>query len=131
VIAVPLKTTGSNAREDWRVRHGRVKRERRAVAWLLNGAQRPPIPCTVLLTRSAPSGGLDDDNLRAALKGARDQIAEWIGVNDRYSAQVRYLYSQVRGAWAVMIEFGPPASGAQLELLGETRMPVSEPEAAF
>lgn len=70
MIVVPLRTTGSNAREDWRVRHGRVKRERQAVAWLLMTAQRPSIPCTVLLTRSAPSGGLDDDNLRAALKGA-------------------------------------------------------------
>lgn len=119
MIMVPLRTAGSNAREDWRRRHGRVKRERHAVAWLLKNVQRPSIPCTVLLTRSAPSGGLDDDNLRAALKGARDEIADWLGVNDRYSAKVRYAYAQVRGAWGVGIEFGPPSSGAQYELLGE------------
>jgi hypothetical protein len=119
MIVVPLRTAGSNAREDWRVRHGRVKRERKAVAWMLTTAQRPSIPCTVLLTRSAPSGGLDDDNLRAALKAARDQVADWLGINDRYSAQVRYAYAQVRGAWGVRIEFGEPSSGAQLELLGE------------
>lgn len=119
MIVVPLRTKGSNAREDWRVRHGRVKRERTAVAWMLATAQRPSIPCTVLLTRVAPSGGLDDDNLRQALKGARDQIADWLGVNDRYSARVRYAYAQIRGAWSVRVEFGPPASGAQFELLGE------------
>jgi hypothetical protein len=131
VIAVPLRTTGSNARETWKMRHGRVKRERRAVAWLLKCSPRPSIPCTVLLTRSAPSAGLDDDNLTHALKGVRDEVAEWLGVNDRNSKQVRYMYSQVRGTWGVLIQFGPPASGAQLELLGEARMPVIEPEAAF
>jgi hypothetical protein len=119
VIVVELRTTGSNAREDWRVRHGRVKRERKAVARMLMFALRPPIPCTVLLTRVAPSGGLDDDNLRQALKGARDQVAEWIGIDDRYTKQVRYAYAQIRGAWSVRIEFGPPGSGAQFELLGE------------
>lgn len=123
MIAVPLRTKGANAREQWQMRHRRVKGERKAVAWMLKTAQRPSIPCTVLLTRVAPSSGLDDDNLRAALKGVRDQIADWLGVNDRHSATVRYEYAQVRGAWAVRIEFGPPASGAQFELLGEVVMP--------
>ncbi len=128
MIAVPLRTAGSNARERWQQRHGRVKRERTAVAWMLKTAQRPSIPCTVLLTRVAPSAGLDDDNLRAALKGVRDEIADWLGVNDRYSATVRYAYAQVRGPWSVRIEFGPPASGAQLELLGEVVMPQMQQE---
>lgn len=119
MIVVPLRTLGSNAREKWQARHRRVKRERDAVSWMLKTATRPSIPCTVLLTRVAPSGGLDDDNLRAALKGARDEVADWLGINDRYSAQVRYLYAQLRGPWAVRIGFGPPASGAQFELLGE------------
>lgn len=123
MIVVPLRTRGSNAREDWRARHGRVKRERESVGWLLKRAQRPAMPCTVLLTRSAPSGGLDDDNLRSALKGARDEVADWLGVNDRYVARVRYLYAQVRGPWGVHIAFGPPASGQQLELLGEAVLP--------
>lgn len=123
MIAVPLRTAGSNAREHWQQRHRRVKGERHAVAWMLKTAQRPSIPCTVLLTRSAPSAGLDDDNLRAALKGVRDEIADWLGINDRYTAQVRYLYAQVRGPWAVHVDFGPPASGAQFELLGVV-MPV-------
>ena len=124
MIAVPLRTRGSNARESWPARHGRVKRERSAVAWILATERRPSIPCTVLLTRCAPSAGLDDDNLRTALKGVRDQVAEWLGVNDRDSSRVRYLYAQVRGAWGVRIEFGPPASGQQLELLGIAQLPL-------
>lgn len=131
MIVVPLRTKGSNAREDWRVRHGRVKRERTAVAWLLTTAQRPTIPCTVMLTRVAPSQGLDDDNLRAALKAARDQVADWLGVNDRYSTRVRYAYAQIRGPWSVRIEFGPPASGAQFELLGEPVLSGGEEAPAF
>ncbi len=125
MIVVPLRTAGSNAREHWRQRHGRVKRERHAVGWMLKTAQRPDIPCTVLLTRVAPSSGLDDDNLRAALKGARDEVADWLGVNDRDAARVRYAYAQTRGPWGVRIEFGPPASGAQLEMLGEVVLPTT------
>lgn len=123
MILVPLRTLGSNAREKWQMRHRRVNGERAAVGRMLKTATRPSTPCTVLLTRVAPSGGLDDDNLRAALKGARDEVADWLGINDRYSAQVRYLYAQVRGPWSVRIEFGPPASGAQFELLGEALLP--------
>jgi hypothetical protein len=127
MIVVPMKTQGSNAREKWQMRHRRVKRERANIGWMLKTATRPSIPCTVLLTRVAPSSGLDDDNLRQALKGARDEIAGWLGVNDRYAARVRYLYAQLRGPWSVRIEFGPPASGAQLELLGEAVLPVAHP----
>jgi hypothetical protein len=130
MIVIPLRTTGSNARESWPQRHGRVKRERESVGWMLKTAQRPSIPCTVLLTRSAPSRGLDDDNLRTALKGVRDEVADWLGVDDR-SPQVRYRYAQVTGTWAVYIAFGPPASGAQLELLGETVLPQAETALPF
>lgn len=134
MITVPLKTAGSNARECWQARSSRVKKERRAVAWMLATATRPSLPCSVLLTRVAFSSGLDDDNLRAALKGVRDEIAKWLGVDDRHSARVRYLYAQVRGGKGspqVRIEFGPPASGAQLELLGETVLPRQEEPVPF
>ena len=119
VIAVPLRTVpGLNARELWQVRSSRVKKERKAVAWSLVGHKRPPIPCSVLLTRVAPSGGVDDDNLTGALKGVRDQVAAWLGVNDRDNKQVRYVYGQKRGPWGVTIQFGEPVAGAQFELLG-------------
>ena len=118
MITVPLKTVpGLNARELWQGRSSRVKKERKAVAWSLVGQTRPPIPCSVRLTRVAPSGGVDDDNLSGSLKAVRDQIAEWLGIDDRHRNQVRYVYAQKRGPWGVTIEFGEPVAGAQFELL--------------
>jgi hypothetical protein len=110
VITIPIKTvSGMNAREHYMARSKRVKKEREAVAWALNGVPRPLLPCSVMLTRMSYSSGLDDDNLRSALKGVRDQVAEWIGVDDRYSLQVSYRYAQRRSGapkvFAVKIEF--------------------------
>jgi hypothetical protein len=121
-IVVPLATvSGMNAREHFRARASRVKKERQAIAWCLKGQPYPPTPCSVMLTRVAWSNGLDDDNLRSALKGVRDQIAEWLGVDDRHSNQVRYFYDQRRASAPkqaeVWIEFGQPQAGAQFELL--------------
>ena len=109
MIAVPIRTApGLNAREHWRARARRVRSERLAAGLVLDSQPRPPIPCTVRLTRVAPSSGLDDDNLAGALKAVRDTVAEWIGVDDKDSATVRYVYAQRRGPWAVEIEFGEP-----------------------
>lgn len=120
MITVPIRTApGMNVREDWRVRSRRVKKERQTTAWALAGQPKPSIPCSVRLTRVAPSAGVDDDNLSGALKGVRDQIAEWLGVDDRHRNQVRYFYDQKRGPWSVTIEWGEPVAGAQFELLGE------------
>lgn len=121
MIVVQIRTAPGNPREMWQARSGRVKRERKAAARKLEFEDPPPIPCSVLLTRVAPSGGLDDDNLRSALKGVRDEIAAWLGIDDRHSTKVRYHYAQIRGPWSVRIEFGEPASGAQFELLGVPR----------
>lgn len=124
MILVPLRTNPGNPREMWQARSSRVKKERKAVAWMLVRQVKPQIPCSVLLTRCAPSNGLDDDNLRSSLKGVRDQVAAWLGIDDRHSTKVHYRYAQIRGAWGVRIEFGEPVSGAQLELLG---VPVISP----
>lgn len=119
MILVPIKTVpGLNARELWQARSGRVKRERKATAKALHSRPKPPIPCSVLLIRVAPSGGVDDDNLSGSLKGVRDEVAAWLGIDDRHQTRVRYRYAQITGPWGVRIEFGEPASGAQLELLG-------------
>jgi len=108
MIVIPLRTvSGLNVREHWRARARRVKAERDATAWLLRPVTKPPTPCVVTLTRVAPSGGLDDDNLPGALKGVRDQIAEWIGVDDRKREVVRYRYTQRRGPWSVEVQFSP------------------------
>jgi hypothetical protein len=119
VITVPLRTkSGMNARELWQARSRRVKKEREITAWILKPAKKPPIPCTVKLWRIGPTSGLDDDNLASALKGVRDEVAEWLGVNDRDRTTVRYAYDQKRGPeWCVQIEFGAPVAGAQFNLL--------------
>jgi hypothetical protein len=104
IALVPIRTgTGMNAREHHMSRSRRVKAERAHTAIALMQHKPPPLPCAVLLTRIAPSSGLDDDNLAGALKGVRDQVAEWIGVDDRHRLIVRYLYAQERGPWGVRI----------------------------
>lgn len=115
MIAIPLRTSsGLNAREHYMARKRRVRKERDAVAWMLSAVVRPEIPCTVTLTRVAPSSGLDDDNLAGALKGVRDEVAKWLRIDDRDRMTVRYRYAQQRGPWGVRIEFGPPQPGAQM-----------------
>ena len=106
-ITIPIRTApGQNVREHHHVRAKRVRSERNAVAWMLKRVERPPLPCSVRLTRIAPSNGMDDDNLAGSVKSVRDQIAEWLGVDDKHRDQVRYVYAQCRGPWSVGIEFG-------------------------
>lgn len=129
MIVVPLRTApGLNVREHFRVRAKRVKKEREAVAWMLKNQQRPPIPCSVLLTRVAPSRGLDDDNLAGSLKGVRDEIANWLGVDDAKRERVRYHYAQFKGPWSVRIEFGEPGTWMQNELFQPLDMPYTKPQ---
>lgn len=115
MIWLPLRTSpGMNAREHFAVRAKRVKGEREAVAWSLKGKTRPAIPCSVILTRIKPMGKeLDDDNLTSSLKAVRDEVANWLGVDDRDRMTVRYRYAQRRGPWGVSIEFAGPVVGAQ------------------
>lgn len=129
MISIAIRTApGLNVREHWRARARRVKAERNAVAWALllsqrpDKAKRPELPCTVRLTRVAPSNGLDDDNLAGALKGVRDQVAEWLGVDDKDRQQVRYVYAQRRGPWAVEIEFGAPAAEVEFVPLAAAKV---------
>lgn len=120
-IAFPMRTgRGMNSSELPMVRHRRVKREKKEVMWELKRHTKPQIPCTCVLTRVAPSSGLDDDNLAGALKAVRDAVAQWLGVDDKDRMTVRYRYAQRRGPWGVCIEFGEPVTGAQHALdLGE------------
>lgn len=105
-LTIPLRTSrGQNAREHHHARAKRVKAERSAVAWSLLGKPKPALPCVVHMTRIAPSNGLDDDNLTGALKAVRDQIAEWLGVDDKDTARVKYVCHQERGPWGVRIAF--------------------------
>lgn len=107
-IVVPIRTVSAlNYREHWKARSRRVKKEREAVAWYLaSRGIKPAIPLVVTLTRLGPSNGLDDDNLAGALKGVRDEVAAWLGVDDRRSEVVRYRYAQERAKdWGVRIQW--------------------------
>lgn len=110
---IPLKTISAlNSREHWRARSRRVKAEREATHWAIKQAATgmPLLPVVVKLTRVGPSNGLDSDNLVSAGKAARDQIAQWLGVDDRRSELVRYEYAQARGPeWLVRVEIYPMA----------------------
>jgi hypothetical protein len=108
-LLVPIRTVpGMNVREHWRARIRRVKAERDAVAWVLSRMTRPALPLVVTLTRIGPSNGLDDDNLAGSMKAVRDQIAHWLGVDDRKREIVRYAYAQERGKeWGVRIQWEP------------------------
>lgn len=111
MILVPIRTKpGLNAREHWRVAAKRKADERSTTGWALRTATKPAIPCSVRLTRVSPGNGCDDDNLAGALKSVRDEVAQWLGVDDKHRDVVRYVYAQKRGEWGVEIEFGAPVT---------------------
>lgn len=96
----------SNKHEHWRARHKRSVAQHNAIGYtlrpLVHGLQ---LPAVVLLTRCAPSSGLDDDNLRGALKHCRDGVAKVLGIDDR-DPRVRWEYRQERspkGRYAVRV----------------------------
>lgn len=105
MLTIPLRTgRGLNDREHHFKRYTRQRKEQFAVGMFLNRCTRPGTPCTVFLTRIAPSEGLDDDNLVGALKAVRDAVADWIGVDDG-KHDVVYRYAQERGPWGIRIEW--------------------------
>lgn len=108
MIVIPVKTvSGMNAREHHMARSRRVKGDRTATSWALCQTAPPVPPCTVKLTRLAPSNGLDSDNLQSSMKGVRDQIAEWIGIDDK-SPLVTWQYEQLRARdYGVIVEVSP------------------------
>ena len=107
MILIPTRTSpGMNSREHYMARARRVKSEKAVVAWQLAALkEKPALPCAVTLTRFAPSNGLDDDNLRGAMKSVRDAVADWLGVDDKHKDIVAYHYAQERATWAVGITF--------------------------
>lgn len=109
-VSIPLQTArGQNNREHHYTRYRREQREKWAVGMFLGRYQRPAVELgrghlVVLLTRVAPSEGLDSDNLSGSLKAVRDAVADWLGIDDK-SELVRYEYAQERGPWGIRIEW--------------------------
>lgn len=98
-LYLELKTISEpNARGHWAKRAARAKAQRlKARTLVAPRAAAVGLPVAVTLTRIAPSSGLDDDNLRGALKAVRDGVADAFGLDDR-DGRVTWRYGQQRGA---------------------------------
>lgn len=94
----------------WRAAHNRNQAERDAARLAAGaalggyGAGRHAPPYVVTITRSAPSAGLDSDNLQGALAYVRDGVADALGTGDGPKSPVEWRYAQERGPWGVRIE---------------------------
>lgn len=81
----------------------RIKtKQKKAVAQKMKGLEIPPMPLFVSLVRIGPVR-LDDDNLRAACKYVRDEIARIVGVDDG-SPLYTWDYKQRIGKYGVDVE---------------------------
>lgn len=106
-VILPIKTVSEmNQRCHWAERAKRMKSHRTAARLMVPAH---PLPCVVTLTRLS-AGTLDDDNLRSALKGVRDGVADRLGVDDGVdSVEWRYEQGKVsRGTSAVRVEIASP-----------------------
>ena len=103
-VEVPIRAESPNRlhAEHPLTRARRVRRERSAVQEALDRFEAPPGPWLVTFVRIAPRR-LDDDNAVAAMKGVRDEVARWLGVDDG-DASVRFVVEQNRGPYAVRVE---------------------------
>lgn len=110
VVTIPNRVISeSNARGHWAKKARRVKDQRHTVGLVVSGLLSVEgaigFPCTVMLTRIAPSKGLDGDNLQASLKAVRDGVADALRVDDG-APWITWHYDQRRGKpkeWAVEI----------------------------
>ena len=92
---VPVKTTGQTSahRGHWSTAARKVKREREATAWALLRHAPVRLPVVVTFTRCS-SGELDDDNVRTAMKGIRDEVTAWLGLANDRDPRARWEYAQ-------------------------------------
>ena len=102
----------ANARGSWHGGATRAARQRSIVA-LVFRTLRCAVPCNVRIVRVAPLP-LDDDNLARAAKAVRDELAEWLGVDDG-DERVSWSVAQTKGGvreYAVRVIVRPwsPAS---------------------
>lgn len=100
-VTVPIRTVSeANCREHWRVKNKRKVQQQMMVNWMFHAGKRRELdevrwPYLVTLTRKGPRL-LDDDNCQSSLKGARDMVAQILGVDDGDTKAVRWKYRQER-----------------------------------
>jgi hypothetical protein len=120
---LPLTTPSlANARMHW-ARKAKLVKSQRWTAGIITRSKleqvRESPPFVVMLVRVAPRE-LDDDNLRGALKGVRDGIADAFGINDR-DPMVKWDYGQEKRTKA-------PA-GVRITIMSQARLSTSWGEA--
>lgn len=101
-VTLPLRTVSeANGQHGHWAARARRRKAQRGLACTVVGAHWRcsglALPVVVVLTRIAPSSGLDDDNLRVALKSVRDGVADALGLDDR-DPRVAWQYAQRRPA---------------------------------
>lgn len=90
---IPMRLPSlANTRMHWRAMNKLKRSQRIAVFYSMFNLELPPLPVIVTITRSGPRR-LDDDNLQAACKYVRDQIAAAFGEDDG-SAAYTWKYDQ-------------------------------------
>lgn len=108
---VALRTVSAlNAREHWAVKAKRVKEERAITSDALRCVHPDSVaavalmarPLLVTITRVGPRR-IDFDNAISGLKGVRDEIARWLGVDDGDQAVVDWAYRMARGPYTVRV----------------------------
>ena len=114
----------TNKREHWATKAKRVKAQRLATAWALaalpghRAAVRDAIVAgglVVTIRRVAPRSLDPLENLPASMKAVADEIAEWVGEDDRKGSRLRFVPDQRRGGvgeYAVEIEMRAAPAGA-------------------
>lgn len=99
-----------NRREHWTARSKRVKAERKVTALALRNMAIPTLPAVVTLTREAVRA-MDTDGLAASFKGVRDQIADWLQIDDANPLiEWRYAQRKAKG-FHVLIEIQGKGNG--------------------
>jgi hypothetical protein len=119
-VTLPIRTvTEGNAKENWRMQHGRATKQKRQVASILpmhimaagwrpgDASSLPPEGVVVTLTRISTGNGLDPhDNLPGSQKHVVDAITKQLGLTDDRDPRVTWRYDQRRVPRASLTPYG-------------------------
>lgn len=106
LIEAPIQVVSeANTRGHWSTKYKRSKKQRQDLRLFLNTKRKPRLPCDVWLIRVGPKK-LDDDNLSGAFKFLRDEIADWLKIDDGGSEVLWHYEQRVTGKreYAVVLE---------------------------
>ena len=96
--------SSANRREHHMALYRRMKRLKRETHMMLLTQQKPEHDAYVVtMTRIAPRMH-DSDNLANAMKGPRDSVAAYLGIDDGNTDRLLFKYQQEPGPWAARIE---------------------------